>query len=226
MLIIYPTYAPKAEITISFNFEGVSSSIKLPANSSDIITTPYKISDNTINITGVSVQPNEDEDYKYGVYKIIDKVVDEVHEVYYGLVNILNVDDDNISEKLEELAISTDFNEMNILLDMCAADVNNMTDEEYNEYCANNSYITSIIIEKTLWDNDGVVIYNSNNDNITNLFDIVRSDIVLNNKTYALVSLITDVESSAFIHNNKMFFKLINDNQFETIEITYSIKTI
>ena len=226
MLTIYPTFAPKTEITISFSFNGTSSYIKLPVDSTDVVTTPYLIEGDLIVVNNVDIQPLDDGTYKYGDYKIIDKIIDEEHEIYYGLVNVLNIEDDSIIEKLDKELITVDPKTINTVLNMCETDIGSLTDEEYYEYCENNGYVTIIAFEKSLWMNNAVVIYNANNDNITPLFDIIRENITLNNKEYVLVSLITDVESSAFVYNNKMYFKMINDNQYDTIEIMYAIKTI
>jgi hypothetical protein len=226
MLTIYPTFAPKTEVTISFSFNGTSSFIKLPVDSTDVVTTPYLIEGDLIVVNNVDIQPLDDGTYKYGDYKIIDKIIDEEHEIYYGLVNVLNIEDDSNIKKLDKELITVDPKTINIVLNMCETDIASLTDEEYYEYCENNGYVTIIAFEKSLWMNNAVVIYNANNDNITPLFDIIRENITLNNKEYVLVSLITDVESSAFVYNNKMYFKMINDNQYDTIEIMYAIKTI
>lgn len=226
MLTIYPTFAPKTEVTISFSFNGTSSYIKLPVDSTDVVTTPYLIEGDLIVINNVDIQPLDDGTYKYGDYKIIDKIIDEEHEIYYGLVNVLNIEDDSKIKKLDKELITVDPKTINTVLNMCETDIASLTDEEYYEYCENNSYVTIIAFEKTLWMNNAVAIYNVNNDNITSLFDIIRENITLNNKEYVLVSLITDVESSAFVYNDKMYFKMINDNQYDTIEIKYAIKTI
>jgi hypothetical protein len=226
MLTIYPTYAPKTEITVSFSFNGVLSSIKIPSNSTDVITTPYLISGDLIIVNNVNIQPLDDGVYKYGDYKIIDKIVDEEHEIYYGLVNTLSIEDESNIKNLNKEVITVEPKTISTILEMCDTDINSLTDEEYYEYCEKNGYVTIIAIEKSLWVNNAIVIYNANNDNITPLFDIIRENITLNNKEYVLVSLITDVESSAFVYNNKMYFKMINDNQYDTIEIMYAIKTI
>lgn len=226
MLTVYPTYAPKTEITVSFSFNGVSSSIKIPSDSTDVITTPYLIDGDLIIVNNVNIQPLDDGIYKYGDYKIIDKIVDEEHEIYYGLVNTLNIEDESNIKNLNKEIITVEPKTISTILEMCDTDIASLTDEEYYEYCKKNSYITIIAIEKSLWVNNAIVIYNANNDNITPLFDILKDNILLNNKEYVLVSLITDVESSAFVYNDKMFFKMINDNQYDTIEIMYAIKTI
>lgn len=226
MLTIYPTYAPKTEITVSFSFNGVSSSIKIPSDSTDVITTPYLIDGDLIVVNNVNIQPLDDGIYKYGDYKIIDKIVDEEHEIYYGLVNTLNIEDESSIKNLNKEVITVEPKTISTILEMCDTDIASLTDEEYYEYCEKNGYVTIIAIEKTLWVNNAIVIYNANNDNITPLFDIIKDSILLNDKEYVLVSLITDVESSAFVYNDKMFFKMINDNQYDTIEIMYAIKTI
>ena len=226
MLAIYPTFAPKTEVTISFSFNGTTSYVKLPVDSTDVVTTPYLIEGDLIVVNSVNIRPLDDGTYKYGDYKIIDKVIDEEHEIYYGLVNVLNIEDDSNIKKLDKELITVDPKTINTVLNMCETDIASLTDEEYYEYCENNSYVTIIAFEKSLWINNAVVIYNANNDNITPLFDVIRENITLNNKDYVLVSLITDVESSAFVYNNKMYFKMINDNQYDTIEIMYAIKTI
>lgn len=226
MLTVYPTYAPKTEITVSFSFNGVSSSIKIPSDSTDVITTPYLIDGDLIIVNNVNIQPLDDGTYKYGDYKIIDKIVDEEHEIYYGLVNTLTIEDESSIKNLNKEVITVEPKTISTILEMCDTDIASLTDEEYYEYCEKNGYVTIIAIEKSLWVNNAIVIYNANNDNITPLFDIIRKNITLNNKEYVLVSLITDVESSAFVYNNKMYFKMINDNQYDTIEIMYAIKTI
>ncbi len=161
-LVVYANNAPKTDITISFVCEGNELNVTIPSNNAEIITTNYKPTGETINIENVGITPTEDENYKYGDYKINDVAIVKNYTMYYNMVNILNIG--SVSEtdivNYDNVVLSETEQDITFILPASKENVDDLSDEEYIKWESNNSYNKIIAVPIDLYTDENNIKFN------------------------------------------------------------------
>lgn len=157
-LIVYPNKTPKTNIKVTFTCESMSSTIILPANSTSVVNTNYTPVNNELTVTNVSIEPSEDDLYKYGDYKVEKNEPMKSFTIYYNMVNSLTSDKltNNDVKKFKNIVATVNEQEITYILPAAPEGVEDLPEEEYLEWETNNLYQKSLVVP--------VEIYESNNN--------------------------------------------------------------
>ena len=224
-LIVFPQYAPIEDIKISCKCENNDIAFLLKSNSKESVNSNYKPSNNEIILSNVVIEPSEDEKYIYGEYKIIDVQKNEIINIY-SLKNVINFKEINTltslsSDTLVENTLSDD-DILTITYNRSADDTSNITDDEYDEWVSNNSYIPIIIVDKKQYDSGLITVYNVLQMPINNsLYEITTLSI--NGKTYsALTEYVENVTTEQTMIYNGV--NILTNSGDSNINIIYNLK--
>lgn len=91
-----------------------------------------------------------------------------------------------------------------------------MSDEEYELFKKDNSYLIVILVDEKKWNSNMIQIANANNDNITESFIEIRNNITIEGDKYCALTKSNDDGSIMVI---------VNDN-YEDMDITYKVKIV
>ena len=152
-LVVYANNAPKTELNITCICDGEKINVTIPNNNGSIISTTYKITGETINVTDVSITPSEDDTYKYGDYRIINNTQPKTYTIYYNMVNTNTYNDISNNDIVNFKNFEASYQEQEIvfILPPTNENVDDLPEEEYLEWENNNSYYKSIIVPSVLY---------------------------------------------------------------------------
>ena len=155
-LIVYPNKAPKTDITVSFTCESMSSTIVLPANSNSFVNTNYTPSNSDLTISNVKIEPNEDDLYKYGDYKVEKDEPMKSFTIYYDMVNALTSSNltNNDVKKFKNIVATINEQEITYILPAAPEGVEDLPEEEYLEWESNNLYQKSLVVPVEIYESN------------------------------------------------------------------------
>ena len=155
-LVIYPSKAPKSDIKVTFTCESITSTVTLPTNSTSVVNTNYSPNNSELMVTNVNIEPNEDELYKYGDYKIEKNEPMKTFTVYYDMVNSLTYNDLSNDDIMlfKNIIITTSEQEITYTLPAAPEGVEDLPEDEYLDWETNNNYQKSLIVPVEIYETD------------------------------------------------------------------------
>ena len=162
-LIIYCSYGPKDDLKISFSVNGEIKNINIGKGVTTPVVTDLVFSDGIISINNITITPLEDENYKYGDYKIINGEMKKECVMYYGLTNSLtyqDVDENVVKTTLSNIQLNEENSEITFIAPAAKENVDDLTDEEYELWEKEHSYFKTILIPSILYVNDNDIKIN------------------------------------------------------------------
>lgn len=226
-LTAYLNYAPSTTITVNCTCEGTDVVFVLSDGGmevSDMTPTGEKLS-----ISNVTFNPVEDEKYKYGDYTIMNKT-NTGEKIVYTTINIPNFNDlDSLKSLSLDTLSETVVDEDGTIVSFYrpadtefSIDLNTCTNEEFEAWRKENSYVTALIVNKDDFDNGKVKIFIENDDR-TEFFTEINT-ITINGDTYSiLVKLVIDGNGSEWYLDYKGM-KVSTWNADTDINAKYIIK--
>lgn len=173
---------------------------------------------NIVGETQKSIDITNNEYYN----EVILKTGDEIS--YFGFINstaladIENYDFSSFNSK----TINDQLTDIEVILPPFNGDKdpNDMTDEEYEEFANNNSYLITLLVDEAEWDDNSVFIADPTENNITDTFVKIASNIEVNGKKYCCLSKASDYGIS---YDTLTLMAFVNDN-YEPLDIKFKLK--
>ena len=225
-LTAYLTYAPTETITVSCVCEGAN--VEFVLNDGGIVVSDVLPINEKLSVSNVVIEPMEDDKYKYGDYKVINKTV-VVEDVVYKTNSITNFSDlkniKNIS-KSELLPYVVDNDGVVVSFER-PADTSfpeNFYDEDfdYDAWVSENSFVPVILVNKTRFEEGELEIY-IGADNMTKYF--VEIDTMgIDGETYSVMVKCTEDTSGVDQYLEYNGIKVCTFSADGEINVKYTIK--
>jgi phosphotransferase system IIA component len=227
-LVAYTAYAPTINISASCVCEGATANFIFNANSSAIVKSDVLPINEKLSVSNVVIEPMEDDKYKYGDYKVVNKTV-VVEDVVYKTNSITNFSDlKNIknTSKSELLPYVVDNDGVVVSFER-PADTSfpeNFYDEDfdYDAWVAENSFVPVIILNKVRFEEGELEIY-IGADNMTKYF--VEIDTMnIDGETYSVMVKYTEDVSGVDQYLEYNGIKVCTFSADGEINVKYTIK--
>lgn len=207
-LVAYTDKAPTTTIVVSCMCEGVNTTFTFLPNNNDIVVSEIKPNVNDIKLSNISIEPSEDEKYKYGDYNIVNKTNSMEIVSFIPNVNVnfteLNTISDISLDNLTKYVVDEDGVTLPYSFPMSSEFPENfdeMTDEEYEEWRLNNSYVPVIFLDKERFDNGKVDVYVGTN-NMSQYFTEIDTKTIDGIVYSILVKTTTDANAQYLVYGD------------------------
>ena len=155
-LVVYANKAPKTDIKVTFTCESMTSTITLPANSTSVVNTNYTPINSELTVTNVSIEPNEDDLYKYGDYKVEKNEPMKSFTIYYNMVNSLNSSNltNNDIKKFKNIVATINEQEITYMVPAAPEGVEELPEKEYLEWESKNFYQRTLVVPVEIYESN------------------------------------------------------------------------
>jgi hypothetical protein len=200
-------------------------------NDGGVVVSELVSKEEKLIVSNVTFNPMEDEKYKYGEYTVINKENVVTEEIVYtpsaGIIkfnelsSVKNVNESTLSVyKSGTDGVTISFNRSADTIFPEGFD--EYSDEEYNEWVAQNSYVPSLIVNKKRF-NDGEVKIFIGSDDMTAYFAEIDT-MTVNGETHSIIVKFTNDESGVEQYLNYNGLKVCSFSADGDINVKYIIK--
>lgn len=190
---------------------------------SDVLTTPENII-----VTDVTINPMEDDKYKYGDYTVVNKSTTK-EDVVYTTTSLYKFNDiGNIKDVQNDDLVSYVVDEDGVIVSFVRpADTvfpENFYDEDfdYDAWVAENSFVPILLVDKNRFDNGELEIY-VGTDDVTKYF-VEIDTITIDGRTHSIIAKYTEDTSGIDQYLEYKGIKICTFSADGDINVKYTIK--